>query len=342
MSKRIFRFDASLMKQSSCDLRIKLISFDGYREKKIFNDTLYGTSFHKFSSRMYESGGDFAQAVLAAKQVINKPCVIRDKKEHLTEQHLLKTCFDFWQKFETNNNNFHLLINPKAICWKCNGTSTEETFCDVCKSTHHIESPMVEQSFEITVRETDDYVIKACGTIDKIGKFTNGCYAIGDIKTTSSWDIKKFLAKWKLNPQLKFYIWAIHRMHQDNPNSILSEMCKTKIGAFIDGVFLKSKTETLFERSEVYIYSDTERELFSRMLEKKIDQLEALIQDYLNNRFIYPTGIMNESCNKLFPCSFYNYCAAPDDIAAQHVLTNNFRQRVYDPLNFGADELIED
>ena len=334
-NKRIFRFDASLLKQFSCDLRIKLIAFDGFREKKIYNDTNYGTAFHKFSSRMYESGGNFQEAVKAAKEIINKPCVIRSKKDHLTEQHLLKTCFEFWETFETSNNNFHLLINPEATCWKCNGNIIDNNIpCETCKGVGHLPTPMVEQSFEINIRETSDYIIYACGTIDKIGKFNNGCYAIGDIKTTSSWNFEAFLSKWKLNPQLQFYIWAIHKLVENDPNSLLAEMTKTKIGAFIDGVFLKSSKDTEFKRSEVFVYTNEERATFAQMLEKAIDRYESLVQDYLANRVILPTGMINESCHKAFTCKFYDYCACANKQFAANILSSQFTQRPYDPLNF--------
>ena len=356
-NKRIFRFDASLLKKSSCDKRIQYISFDGYREPFTYNDTNYGTAFHKFCSTMYESMDEdgkpnFQEAVLAAKEIIGRPCRTRNKKDHLNEVHLLKTCFDFWEHFESSNNRFKLLTNPRARCFKCNGKGflsildennnpTLGQTCSYCKGLGHRKQALVEQSFEIKVRETVDYEIYACGTIDKVGQIINGCYAIGDIKTTSSWNVDTFLAQWRLNPQLKFYIWAIHKLNEMYPNSVYADMCKTKIGAFIDGIFLKSKAETIFKRSDVFLYSDEERHTFSNMLENWITKYELLVQDYLANREIQPTGILNESCYHLFPCQFFNVCGAADCISRNHVLRNNFKQKHYDPLNFGAAESEE-
>src|SRR5574338_1651758 len=183
MPKQRLNLDASALSISSCDYRLKLTVIDGLKQPIVNNDTLYGTAFHKFISTMYETNGEFMTAVAAAKKAFAKPCVIKSTKKHLTENHLLKTCLDFWEHFG-QKDDFEILHDDKG-------------------------KPLVEVTFEILIYESEHLEIYLCGTIDKIGKFKNGAYAIGDYKVTSSWNIGEYLRPFRLSTQLHTYHWAL-------------------------------------------------------------------------------------------------------------------------------------
>lgn len=336
--KKIYYLNASLLKKSSCDRLIQHIALDGLKEPVNYNDTQYGSAFHKFISRMYESGGKFDEALVAAKAIMSLPCKIRNKKDHLNEQHLVKTMFDFWEQYETSNNSFRLLINPTAICYKCSGINGIP-ICPSCDGKGVRPQPMVEQTFDIKVRETDDYEIHLAGTIDQVGQIINGCFAVNDYKTTSTWDIESYLAPWRLSPQLKFYVSAIRRIGLANPDSEFARIAKTNVGACITGIFLKSSKETIFKRSDVFVFKESELDEFDAMLEVKLDEFTKLINDYRANRIIMPTGMMNDSCpgTSKWKCPYFNACNAPDSIARNHVLKNNFKSVSYNPLQHDND-----
>src|SRR5947207_5858260 len=179
MTKTIVRVDASALKESSCEWRFNALVNEGWREKIRYNDTVYGTAVHKYLSRMEESGGQFDEAVKAAiKLWRGTDFKIRKKKDHLTENHLISTCFDFWQHLQTKNSEFKLIQNPSAKCWKCNGVGLigeRETgkVCDVCGGKGTKEQPIVEVKFYIPWESTDDYESYIEGTIDRVGQINN-------------------------------------------------------------------------------------------------------------------------------------------------------------------------
>src|SRR6266576_2163614 len=150
MDKKIIKLDASALSQSSCLLRFKRIVLEGYTDKIPYNDTQYGSAFHKFMATMQETNGDFARAIIETNELFNRPCNIR--KKHLTELHLNKTCIDYWQHFQ-QKDTFQVMQSSDG-------------------------KPLVETDFAIPYFENDKYVVMLQGTIDKHGKFQNGCYAI--------------------------------------------------------------------------------------------------------------------------------------------------------------------
>jgi hypothetical protein len=358
--KTILRLDASASSKSSCGLKFKRTVIDGYRELAPWNDTQYGSAFHKFISTMYLTGGDFqVSMVQEAYAIFDKPCNIRPKKEHLTKNHFTKTCFDFWEHMQ-QVDDFEHLVNPSAVCWKCGGegyTSTNHDctcgFKDVippgvdCQCGANYEKckwcdgkglraqPLVEQTFEIKVYEDDDLIIYVAGTMDKLGKIKNGCYAIGDYKVTSSWDIAKYLKPYALSTQLRLYHWAVKEMGKQNPDSLLAEVANTRVGTFIDGIFIKSKTETLFKRSIVHQFKDEDITEFARLLDEQVHRLVRIWKRWKQFQ-IEPDreGTINGECMSPFGCMYFDVCAAPDSIARVHLLRNNFKQKEYNPFKF--------
>jgi hypothetical protein len=320
MNKRIIRIDASSLKESACMYRWWLVVMQGYKEPLPYNDTNYGTAGHAFIQHMYLTKGNFMEALKTAKVQLGKPVEIRPKKDYLTEIHFTKTCFDFWQEF-LSKDDFEILTDEAGV-------------------------PLVELKFDEPYWSDENFEIRLTGTIDKLGKFKNGCYAIGDYKFTSSWNEKEYFTQYELSLQLMFYLFMLHLKGAKNPDSALGKIIQYPVGAFIDAIFLKSNKETVFKRSEVW-FTD------KKQLQMRLNEMKALL-----DRFIYGvtarlststpferTGLLNGACANAYGttsqqgalCRFFRHCAAPDEIAAQHVLKNTFKQREYNPLKFNEE-----
>jgi len=338
MPKTIVKVDASALKESACEWKYNAIVIQGWREKFTWNDTIYGTSVHKYLSRMEESGGLFDEAVRAAIKVWRGANFkIRPKKEHLTENHLINTCFDYWQHLQTKQSEFSLIQNPTANCWRCGGEGVihaeddANIQCAVCDGKGKREQSVVEVKFSIPWEIQEEYESYIEGTIDRVGKINNGCYCVRDYKTTSSWDAQKFLKGFKSSPQLKLYLWAV-RMEAARDGSALSQLRGQKIGAAIDGVFLKSKSETLFDSSEVFFFSLKQEIEFEDMLAVKMQEIKEYA---LRETPPAMNGKIEGLCHNLFSCKFHDVCHALDEKVGNFVLLSNFDQRPYEPLKHG-------
>lgn len=314
--KRILRLDASALAKSSCLLRLKYIVIDGWRNNLLYNDTVYGLAGHKFLATMALTNSDIATSVREAKLVFNQPKIIRRKKEHLTENHFIKTCFDYWEHL-SKTDEASLIISPDS------------------------KLPLVEQKFSIVAYEDDTLIIEIVGTLDKLVKYgKQGQVCIGDYKFTSSWNQAEYFPQHRLAPQLKTYRWMLYKFAEvSSADSFLRELTKYPVGMFIDGIFLKSAKETEFHRSEVWTPKQAEIEEFDASLQAMITKLAYLYHEKWSRR----DGMINGSCSNSYGstsasgalCQFYTVCSACDTVAAQHVLKNNFIQKEYDPLAFG-------
>ncbi len=335
-TKRIIKLDASALSKSSCPLAFYRTVIEGYRNPTTYNDTQYGSAVHRFCAVMCYTAGNFSVAVQEAVKVMRKPCTVRNKKDHLNEKHLINTCLNYWEEYVSKDNEFEMVINPEAKCWKCNGVGYDTAICMECNGKGTRPQPMVEVNFDFPfyteqVGDTE-YEIRICGTIDRFGKFKNGCFAVRDYKTTSSWDLKKFFEPFKLRPQLKLYIWSLKKLAAANPDSQLAKIVSsTPIGACIDGIFLKSAKETTFQHSDVFIPKREELEKFEHLLWAKCAELVHLASHPLAAD---PLGMVEGTCHHIVPCDFFDVCVAVDEIASRHVLKNNFIQKPYDPLTF--------
>lgn len=311
--KTKLRFDASSLVKSGCRLRWKRIVIDGYTEREKYNDTYYGSAFHKFVSTMYETNGDFGLAIVAATEVFARHNTIRKNKQHLTQIHLQKTCLDYWQYFQSKDDFQVLSFNGK---------------------------PAVEVDFEILIHEDNDYEVYACGTIDKIGKFKSGMFAFGDYKTTSLFVLSKhpkaiemavqeYLKQYELATQLNFYYYILKWNAIHNPSSELGKLFSNKFGAFIDGIFLSSSAPTKFLRSDVITNFDYEE--MDLLVKQKVLQLV----DIHRHGYELREGLINGACiDGKFKCSFHGICNCNDPMARTLMLQNFFMKREFNPLEY--------
>jgi hypothetical protein len=313
MIKRVISVDASALKNASCMLSFYRTVVDGYRTEINNNSIEFGSAVHLFLKVMCDTDGNFAEGIKAARGYFEtKKMTINFQKKYLDVLYLQKVCIDYWQ-WLCENNSFQILA-PEG-------------------------KPAVEITFSNKYYEDDELIINLEGTIDKIGQFNGGCYAIGDYKTTSSRDIELYFAGYELSTQLKFYIYNLKRYAKDNPSSLIAEVCKHKVGAFIDGVFLNGKDHYEFGRSNIFIYKDEELELYERLLGIKLQQL---IDHIKSNELPDPEGMLTDTCTKpenstngAWRCRFWHACKTHDPRIVQHILNNDFVKKDYRPLMFG-------
>jgi hypothetical protein len=311
--------DSSALRLSACQRRIFLTVIEGWRGKIQYNDVEYGSAFHKFASTIEEQGGNdtaFAPAIRATTEYFeNKPMVIKSKKKYLNNLHLVKTCTDWYHGFRSHDD-FQILKTDEG-------------------------HPLVEIQFSIPYRqyEFDNCIvcINICGTIDKVGKFRNGCWAIGDYKTTSSWSVEEYLESYSLSVQLRLYIWAFLQHCKAAPiGSPLHNLTIVNCGSFIDGVFLNGADKTIFKRSRIFYLKEADMLEFEMLLEEEAKRLAEIAQLKVKGLIPNRTGMMNGACEtKYGKCEYFAACASPDSVAFQHLLNKSHHRIGYDPSTFG-------
>ena len=217
MKQQVY-INSSSLKYATCPLAWKRVILDGYHEGISSAKIVYGSSVHKFLEVMYKTGS-LQQARDAALLVFRVPKIDDRKSVHMSdERHMLNTCFDVWSNYvNRKNEEFELMALPDG-------------------------SPAVEVTFSLPYYQDDNIEVSLCGTIDKIGKFKDGVFAIGDWKTTSTYDTGKYLASYSMSPQLRFYRLALTVMGRLHPESLLGQIGNSPVGCFIDGIFLKPKS----------------------------------------------------------------------------------------------------
>lgn len=309
MSNQItIRLSSSALSTGNCMQNFKLVVADGYRGLESASG-VYGSSIHKFIQTMYVTK-DSTKAVLEAKKRFNVPKTSSDdkNKQHLfDEKHMISVCYFVWMTHIQDDNLFEVI--------------------------QLADEPAVERTFSIPYYEDEFIKVILEGTIDAIGKFVNGCYAIRDFKTTSFWDKKKFLKNYEMSKQLRFYRWICKLMSVHQPDSILGKIGVQRIGAFVDAIFIKpdcNATEVV--RSEVYQYTDYEVDEFTRSIDWFIQKLSLAVR----NDYFPKEGILNGTCqNKYGICSFWNVCRL-DKKVGEMLLKRDFKVVPYTPLDYNG------
>lgn len=313
MNKQILRIDASLLREASCLRRVWLI-LNGYRSPLNDISMEFGSAFHKFKQVMRDTCGDYSKGQKAALEYFDRPMLVSSQKKYLTPTFLLKVCIDYWEHYRDDE----LEVVKKGLNNK----------------------PLTELKFALPYLVTDTHEVLLCGTIDEIGKIRNGCYAISDCKTTSSWNWSEYLENYELSSQLMFYYFILQKYAQAYPDSIYNEICRSQVGAMIDGIFYSASKDTIFKRSRMYYFSKQQLDEFESLLNRKIYQIIMMLNDLkdFSNKLPDRDGILVGACETKFGrCKFFQPCASPDNIAVQYLLKNNYKKlEFYDPLKFGT------
>lgn len=327
MGKLTINLDATALGHSGCikDLYYTVIgsldeqgqSLGGYKELTTDPSLIYGVAVHKFIDVMYKTGGVYPTAMKAALQMFDLPKRESAKKKWLSDPiHLKTVCYNVWSNYVESESSFSLIELPSKD-----------------KPT-----PASEITFKIKYYEDEQFIVNICGTIDKIGKFSGGCYAIGDWKTSSTWDNVGYFTQYQLSRQLRMYKLALRLMTLAEPDSVIGKIGATKVGCFIDAIFLSTKpNDVKFERSEVFQISEQELDEFQLELDKTIQRLIVTIK----SGYLAKEGILNGHCIKwqnateknFVKCIFWDCCRHGGNVE-QVLLQRNFTQKQFDPLNY--------
>jgi len=354
--KLVINLDSTALGHSACikDLYLTVIgslgenglSEGGYKEKQASINLVYGVAVHKFIDIAIKTKGDLILARRAALDMFNGIATEAPGKYKQwlhDEKHLNIVCINAWNDYILEEQNFDLveLVLP---CWKCKGQgyvgmdTPEFKPCPTCKGEKQFLQPATEVTFSIKYYEDDNIIVNICGTIDKIGKFKNGCFAIGDWKTSSTWNTEEYFQQYELSRQLRMYSLALKLMAISNPDSILGRIGKTNVGCFIDAIFLdKEPNATKFIRSDVFVIKPHDLDAFQLTIDDQIKRLAQAIK----TGYLPKEGIINGSCIKyqqateknFVKCLFWDCCRNPDNVA-EALLARNFNRVQFDPLNY--------
>lgn len=343
--KFIVRLDASLMSQSGCRLRTYLKLFEQLNTQQVSNEIQFGTAFHYFAAEVKRNGGNFGKAFNGAKEIHARPCSITPKKEYLQEVSFLTKVCDDWYEWHEEKDSFEILFLEET-CAHCQGSGTIDidnelspVKCGYCNSSGKVKKYLVEQTFSIKIYEDDDVIVLLVGTIDKIGKFKNGCYGIGDYKTTAVRDPISYFRPYALSCQLRTYIYAVKKHAELYPDSIWAEMAKTPLVAFIEGIFYKPPSPqhkiTEIVRSDCFQFKDWDMKDYEAMLQFKVAEVVHLYYMWRNNTVPMREGIMTGTCGLYNgSCMYFNLCAAPNDNIREQLVNKNYTKKEYDPLSW--------
>jgi len=324
MNKPTIFLDASALKKSFCRRNLFYEVFEGYKEAKPGNDTVFGSAFHKFRAD-WRTGIPVEEALKGAvKLYTESPKIDKDNKTFINKSFLLDICLQYEEKYK--NDDFKVVWDGKTA----------------------LIEPVTRFAFPLYT--CCDFDILAAGTMDEIGFLQlEKHYAICDIKTTGSWRKKEFMTSFKMSPQLKMYRWAVRQYAKFHPNPIWKQIDKGPVAAFIDGVFYKagSKTEgpsVEFVRKDYwgginYIYfKDAEIDEFGVMVGEQLKKLIIDVAAYLKDGTVpYREGTVNDTCTSKFGgCKYLGACSAPDETSATSYLNFNFVKKQYRPLLFGT------
>ena len=337
--KTLIRLNASSLKLTTCMLQYYRVVVEGYKQPANQAALIYGVSVHKFLDCMYKTQRlDVARD--AALLEFRKPKYDNRKSPHLSsETHLIPTCFNLWDDYITKDTDYSLVMLQQPCPW-CGGDRVlekgdvpVERICNYCKGNTTMQLPASEVTFEIDYYEDDFIKVVLAGTIDGIGKIANGCYAIRDFKTTSTGDTgqDEYLDDYEMSAQLRFYIFSLKLMGRLHPDSILGQIGNTRIGAFIDGIFLKSKlVSNEYVRSKVFQFSDDELAEFELNLNELIKKISYYIFTGLCQQ---REGIVNGTCKSGYrKCDFWHTCRSGNKAIADTLLARDFIRKEYNPL----------
>jgi Holliday junction resolvase RusA-like endonuclease len=306
--------DSTSLSNSNCILRFKrhIIgeivdgqATGGYKQERMPIRMLYGVAVHKFIDMMFKTGGKYPIAVKEARELFNR--IPReddgDYQWLANNRHLEGTCLTVWQSIE-EDGQFDIIQLPDG-------------------------RPATEITFSIPFYEDEIMAVNLCGTIDKIGKFKGGCFAIGDYKNTMTWDERNYFKQYELSRQLRLYTLACKLMAANHPDSTLGRIGSTHMGAFIDAIFVKKEfKDNKFKRSEVFQYSKIDIDNFQQTL---LDLCLSL-SNHIKQSYFPKEGIVRGGCGygKMM-CQFWNVCASGN---GEILLKRDFKQTPFDPLHY--------
>lgn len=310
--KTIVRLSSTALSSANCILKFHRTVIDGYRGLPNYK-AVYGVAVHKFIDTMFKTGNQI-EAVMAAKKAFKVPKTDDGKAAHmLDERHMLAVCYFVWSTHIEEDKAFEILMLDGK--------------------------PATEITFSIKQYEDENCIVLLEGTIDSIGQFVGGCFAIRDFKTTSYWQADKYLQAYELSKQLRFYRLVCKLMSEIEPTSILGKIGAQRMGTFIDAIFVKPNcNDSYIRRSPVYQYKDDEIEKFRVTVDDYILRIASAIR----TGYLPKEGITNGTCDTKYGfCPFWNVCGV-DDKVGEFLLGRDFKKVPFTPLDYNNVNTIEE
>lgn len=310
--KTEINIDSTSLGRSSCILHFWRHVGEGYTFKTLTPALTYGIAIHKFIDMMYQTGGIYPKAMEKAMEMFRLPTSQDDKKPWMRDEgHFRATCFNVWSVHINEDKNFEVIVKPDG-------------------------KPATEITFSFKYFEDETVIINLQGTIDSIGKITNGCYAIRDFKTTGSWDTKAYWTQYEMSRQLRIYTIACKLMAKMEPNSVLGKIGAQQMGAFIDAIFLTTKPNDVgYDRSIVYQYKEEDLHEFQMTLDDTCKKLSQAIK----TGYFPKEGLVNGTCESKWSdgekgkCEFWNVCKVNPTVASL-LLNRDFVKKPFKPLEY--------
>lgn len=311
--------DASAMKKGACLLQLFNTVIHGYRPKLNSIQIEFGQAFHKFRAHIRTNGthtyGSALQEAIDYFTTV-KYTVPSHKKYMDNPDYLKKACLVYLQEY----------------------------FQDKVKPLYLNNNPAIELPFCLPYYVDDTVEVYLTGTIDELGNEEGKINLIVDCKTTSQWDLDKFLQDFLLSGQLLFYrniIKIYHELYASNPNRYANVKCLSDLhisdpAVMIDCLNTKGKDDIKVKRSTKWLIRAETLTEYSKLLSIRIAQLVQAVKDYfLLAKEPLREGMLTEVCDGRFDkCAFHQSCCMPDDISRKEVLDMTFIKRPYNPLEF--------
>lgn len=294
--KLIVKIDASLIKESSCERRLWYMLCRGLRKRNSNHKMEYGTAVHK-ALESYYTDGDEEQAI--GKAIAHYEDILVPDKDFRDMAHLVNLLTQYFK---------------------------QDTGLDVRKDPE----PKLEMRFAYPYKQTKDLDILFCGTIDFIGTYF-GRPVIVDHKSTAAYNPAAYFAPYRVSPQLMFYNLIWNKLFPEDP-----------VGCMINGLFLGRSNKNKFERSEIFEFSKDRLYKFQDYVDDLVDRLilrlnTLKIRDkWAEDLEAEEIFISNFSCceTRFGLCSFAPLCTANSSQDRESIVSMDYVNKVYDPLQF--------
>lgn len=294
---KTYLIDASLLKESDCQLKTHLIHDRGLTNNHQTFKMQYGTAGHKCLAKYY-AGEPEQECLKVALQHYLRYCHEPPPGDFRTIEHLAETLKTYFKVYPRNGDALKVAYSP----------------VDPSK-------PLVEIPFAWPYYKNNNVEVIICGTIDFIGTYC-GEKIFMDHKFTSMWrNPQNYFEGYELDTQMAFYIWALRKMGLVDFN----------MPCIINGIFIRGGTKNKppgadFLRSGFITYTDEQLVDFANWLDLRVHRIIERYE-YLPNY---------NRCKTLYGhCEFFQLCRLKKEHREDYI-KGNFDVRTYNPLLFQA------
>jgi len=319
----IVRIDPSSLANIDCKKKFSLTNLAGYTSKIPSHTLEWGSAFHKFAATWKQSGDSTKAMQAGMDYLLNSSS---NSGSDFRNMSLLGIAMNEYIKeykydnFEVLKINDHVAIElPFKFPYK---SYSAVNYIDDNPANEYIHvQPAQIKSFTHTDGKTYDQIdIIICGVIDALGKIYNSI-AFKDIKTTSMYYSDSYFNNYATSIQMMIYSWVLRKLN----------LVDYYPGCIIDGVFLKRPSSVVCKRSSLIEFRADLIEEMELWLSDTCDNLvRAIVSNTYHKNFT--------KCETKFGmCELHNHCTAQPAFASD-ILSNNYKQRTYDPATFGQQE----